>query len=232
MNCSFCFTGTQGLKRSLKTEEIIGQYLKAQEWLLSNRPDDSWISNIVFMGQGEPLHNFESVKAACQIFTSQHGFSIGPQKITVSTSGYKPGLLKWLDRPLGVNLALSLHSTQASIRNELIPINKKYPLDDVLKIIDQIPLQNKQFVTYEYLLVDDLNDSTDDAHQLGELLHLKRALINLIPFNPFPGSKYKRPKLAKIENFKRILDGYKVPTMIRSTKGDQVLAACGQLNTK
>lgn len=232
MNCSFCFTGTQGLKRSLKTEEIIGQYLKAQEWLITHRPDDTWISNIVFMGQGEPLHNFECVQKACLIFTSQHGLSIGPQKITVSTSGFTPGLLKWLAQPLGVNLALSLHSTRTEIRNELIPINKKYPLSDVLKIIDQIPLQNKQFVTYEYLLVNELNDSMDDAHQLGELLKSKRALINLIPFNPFPGSKYKRPKREKIESFKNILNGYKVPTMIRTTKGDQVLAACGQLNTK
>jgi 23S rRNA (adenine2503-C2)-methyltransferase len=232
MKCSFCYTGTQGLKRSLATSEIIGQFLAAYYWLLENRPEDTRISNIVFMGQGEPLHNFESVKEACEIFLSQNGLSIGPQKITVSTSGFLPGLKKWKDNPLGVNLALSLHSTDTKIRNELIPINQKHPLNEVLSLIDEIPLLNKQFVTYEYLLISDLNDSTNDAQSLGELLKNKRALINLIPFNPFPGSKYLRPSDEKVLEFKNILDEFKIPSMIRTTKGDDVLAACGQLNTK
>lgn len=231
MNCSFCFTGTQGLKRSLKTEEIVGQFLIAQDWLLRNRPNDGWISNIVFMGQGEPLHNFEAVAQACQIFLSQYGLSLGPQKITISTSGWLPGLVKWEASPLNVNLALSLHSTKTNIRNTLIPINKKYPLQNVLETIDRIPLQKKQFVTYEYLLIADINDSSEEAMALGELLKSKRALINLIPFNPFPGSKFQRPSITTIQNFKAILDTFKIPTMIRSTKGDQVLAACGQLTS-
>ena len=132
----------------------------------------------------------------------------------------------------GVNLALSLHSPFDFKRNELIPINKKYPLGEVLSYIDQINLQKKQFVTYEYLLIDNFNDSATDAHCVGKLLNNKRAYINLIPFNPFPGSKYKRPSLQKINAFKVILDQYKVPTLIRTTKGDDVLAACGQLNSK
>jgi 23S rRNA (adenine2503-C2)-methyltransferase len=231
MNCSFCFTGTQGLKRNLGTEEIVGQFLGAWKWLRENRPGEERILNIVFMGQGEPLHNFDAVKKACEIFQAQEGTSIGTQKITISTSGYLPGLKRWKDEIPGVNLALSLHSPIDEIRNELIPINRKYPLKEVLEYIDDIPLQKKQFVTYEYLLIDELNDSNDDAHTLGRLLEGKRAYINIIPFNPFPGSKYKRPSLEKIENFKSVLDQYKIPTLVRITKGDDVLAACGQLNT-
>ncbi len=231
MKCSFCFTGTQGLKRNLETSEIIGQFLAAWHWLKLNRPGEEKILNIVFMGQGEPLHNFDPVKAACEIFVSQYGTSIGHQKITISTSGYIPGLARWKDEIPGVNLALSLHSPMEEKRNELIPINRKYPLAEVLDYIDDIPLAKKQFITYEYLLIDNLNDSIEDAMVTGELLKGKRAYINIIPFNPFPGSKYKRPSEKKIASFKTALDTFKIPILVRSTKGDDVLAACGQLNT-
>lgn len=232
MKCSFCFTGTQGLKRNLETSEIVGQYLQAWLWLKRNRPGEERIPNIVFMGQGEPLHNFDAVKKACDIFLSQNGFSIGPQKITISTSGYLPGLKKWGNKMPGVNLALSLHSPFKIKRDELIPINKAFPLDEVLKQIKALPLAKKQFITYEYLLIDHFNDSDEDAHAVGKLLTGKRAYINLIPFNPFPGSKYKRPSIGTVEDFKKVLDTYKIPTLIRTTKGDDVLAACGQLNTQ
>lgn len=231
MKCSFCFTGTQGLKRNLGTSEIIGQYLVAQKWLTENRPQDNIISNIVFMGQGEPLHNFDSVKKACEIFLCNHGSSIGHQKITISTSGFVPGLKRWNEEMPGVNLALSLHSPFTDKRNELIPLNKKYPLSEVMEYIDQIILAKKQFITYEYLLIDNFNDSYEDAIETGKLLEGKSAYINLIPFNPFPGTEYKRSSEEKIKNFKGVLDTFKIPTLIRITKGDKVLAACGQLNT-
>lgn len=231
MNCSFCFTGEQGLKRNLTTSEIVGQFLKAWRWLATNRPGEERILNIVFMGQGEPLHNFDAVKKACEIFLSQHGTSIGVQKITVSTAGYIPGLKRWSQEVPGVNLALSLHSPFEEKRNELIPINKKYPLDEVLAYIDKIPLHKKQFITYEYILIKDFNDSPDDAEKLGMLLAGKSAYINLIPFNSFPGSRYTRPDLDKVEKFKEVLDAFKIPTLIRGAKGDDVLAACGQLNS-
>jgi len=231
MNCSFCFTGTQGLKRSLETSEIVGQFLKAWHWLKENRPGEERILNIVFMGQGEPLHNFDSVKSACEIFVSQYGTSVGYQKITISTAGYIPGLKRWKEEMPRVNLALSLHSTIEEKRNELIPINRKYPLSEVLEYIDNIPLAKKQFITYEYLLIEDFNDSVEDAEAVGKLLQGKNAYINLIPFNPFPGSKYTRPSDEKVSTFKEVLDTYKIPTLIRTTKGDDVLAACGQLNT-
>jgi 23S rRNA (adenine2503-C2)-methyltransferase len=231
MNCSFCFTGEQGLKRNLTTGEIVGQFLQAWRWLANNRPGEERILNVVFMGQGEPLHNFDAVKKACEIFLSQHGTSIGVQKITISTAGYIPGLKRWGEEIPGVNLALSLHSPFAEKRNELIPINKKYPLDEVLTYIDKIPLNKKQFITYEYILIKDFNDSADDAEKLGTILAGKSAYINLIPFNAFPGSRYESPDLAKIEKFKEVLDTFKIPTLIRIAKGDDVLAACGQLNS-
>ena len=231
MKCSFCSTGTQGFKRNLTTDEIVGQYLEVYRWLDLNRPGDGKILNIVFMGQGEPLHNFDAVKKACEIFIDQAGSSVATQKITVSTSGYLPGLKRWLNEMPRVNIALSLHSPIKSKRDELIPINKNYPLQEVLSFIDDIPLRKKQFVIYEYLLIDGLNDTEEDAHETAKLLLGKEAHINLIPFNPFPGAKYKRPSEERLMQFKLVLDTYHIPVLIRTTKGDDVLAACGQLKT-
>lgn len=231
MNCAFCYTGTQGFTRHLKTEEIVGQFLEAQRWLSENRPEDDRILNIVYMGQGEPLHNFDAVKKSSEIFLSQHGFSIAAHKITVSTSGYLPGLQRWRQEMPNVNIALSLHSPFSEKRNKLIPINKKYPLEEVLKLVDEIPTGEKRFVTYEYLLIKGFNDGEEDAEATGQLLKGKKAFINLIPFNPFPGSKFQRPSIEAVEKFKFQLDKFKIPVTIRTTKGDEILAACGQLNT-
>ena len=231
MKCSFCHTGQQGLARNLETREIVGQYLQAWKWLAKNRPGEERILNIVFMGQGEPLHNFDAVKKACEIFVSQHGTSLASQKITVSTCGYLPGLRRWKREMPAVNLALSLHSPFASKRTRLIPVNKAYPLEEVLKEIERLPLAKKQFVTYEYLLIKDYNDGEEDVAALGELLRGKRALVNLIPFNPIPGSEFKRPGREEVEKFKSGLEDYGFPCMIRGTKGDDVMAACGQLNS-
>lgn len=231
MNCSFCFTGTQGLKRNLSTDEIVGQFLKAQSWLTLHRPEDDRILNIVFMGQGEPLHNFDSVKSACEIFLANNGLCLAAAKITISTSGYLPGLKRWKEEMPDVNIALSLHSPITEKRNELIPINRKYPLIEVLQLVDSIPHGKNRFVTYEYLLVKDFNDSEQDAHTTGELLKGKKAYINLIPFNPYPGAKYQRPLDVVVAKFKYILSGYDIPTLVRTTKGDAILAACGQLNS-
>ena len=232
MNCNFCFTGTQGLSRHLRTEEIIGQFLGAQTWLSENRPDDDRILNIVYMGQGEPLHNFDAVKRSAEIFVSQHGLSLAGHKITISTSGYIPGLKRWQQEMPDVNIALSLHSPFNEKRSRVIPINKKYPLEDVLPLVDAIPTGKKRFVTYEYLLLKGFNDSDEDAHATGRLLQGRKALVNLIPFNPFPGAHYERPAHETVIAFKAVLDSYQLPTMIRATKGDEILAACGQLNSR
>ena len=232
MKCSFCFTGTQGLKRHLQTEEIIGQFILADRWLRAERPKAPALKNIVYMGQGEPLHNFDAVKTASEIFLDQHGTSIGVQKITISTAGYLPGLIRWNEEMPGVNIALSLHSPFEEKRNELIPINQRYPLAEILKYLDLIPLKRKQYIIYEYLLIKNFNDNEVDAHATGSLLKGKQAIINLIPFNPFPGSKYERPELEQINSFQKILETYQLPALIRGTKGDDIFAACGQLNTK
>lgn len=232
MKCSFCFTGTQGLSRNLGTEEIIGQLLMAKVWLTKNRPTDDKILNVVFMGQGEPLHNFEAVKKACEIFLSQHGLSMAKNRITISTAGYLPGLERWKQEMPDVNIALSLHSPFKEKRDQLIPINQRYPLEEVLKWVEEIPEGKNRFVIHEYLLAKDFNDSEVDAHATGKLLQGRKAYVNLIPFNPFPGAAYERPDFERVKNFKAILDTYQIPTLIRTTKGDEILAACGQLNTK
>ncbi len=231
MNCAFCYTGTQGLTRSLKSEEIIGQFLAAQTWLTENRSDDDRILNVVFMGQGEPLHNFDHVKAAVEILISQHGLSLADHKITISTSGYLPGLLRWQNEMPSVNIALSMHSPIDEKRSQLIPINKKFPLKDVIPLIEQFPKGKKRFVTYEYLLIRDFNDSEEDALLTAQMLVGTKAFVNLIPFNPFPGTKFQRPTDESIQGFFNIIESYKIPVTLRTTKGDQILAACGQLKS-
>jgi 23S rRNA (adenine2503-C2)-methyltransferase len=231
MGCAFCYTGTQGLKRHLQTEEIVGQFLTARRWLLDHRPQEARILNIVYMGQGEPLHNLEAVAKSARIFMSQHGLSLAGHKITVSTAGFLPGLECWRDFMPDVNPALSLHSPFDEKRDQLIPLNRKYKLAEIIPLIDSIPQGPKRFVTYEYLLLAGFNDGPEDAHATGRLLSGRKAYINLIPFNPFPGSRFARPSMDVVMAFKDVLDGYQIPTLIRSTKGDEILAACGQLHT-
>lgn len=231
MNCAFCYTGTQGFTRNLKTEEIVGQFLAVQTWLSVNRPDDDRILNVVFMGQGEPLHNFDNVKTAVEILISQHGLSLADHKITISTSGYLPGLLRWKEEMPSVNIALSLHSPIDEKRSQLIPINKKFPLKDVIPLIEQFPQGKKRFVTYEYLLIHDFNDSEEDALQTAKLLVGTKAFVNLIPFNPFPGTKWQRPTDERVQKFFDVIESFRIPVTIRTTKGDQILAACGQLKS-
>jgi 23S rRNA (adenine2503-C2)-methyltransferase len=232
MNCSFCYTGKQGFTRHLRTFEIVGQLLAVQKWLTKERPHEDLISNIVFMGQGEPLHNFDNVRDAIKIFISQYGFSLADHKITVSTSGYLPGLERWKSEMPTVNIALSLHTIDNEKRSEIIPLNKKYPVNEVINLVESIPSGKKRFVTYEYLLIDDFNDSESEAKKLGEKLSGTKAFLNLIPFNPIPGSHYRRPSEDKITKFMNVVSQFGFPVTRRSTKGSEILAACGQLNSK
>lgn len=232
MKCSFCHTGLQGLERHLETHEIVGQFLAAERWLKTHRPKDAKIATIVFMGQGEPLHNFENVRRSLEIFISQHGLSLAAEKITISTAGYLPGLVRWRDELPDVNIALSLHSTFKEKRDQLIPINAKFPVEEVLAVVRGIPKTKKRYVIYEYLLARGFNDSEADARALGEALQEGRSFVNIIPFNPFPGARYERPSEKQIQQFKAWLDEYEVPNLVRFTKGDDILAACGQLNSK
>lgn len=233
MACRFCFTGRGGLGRSLETEEILGQYLVVRDWLRTNRQKDSWISNIVFMGQGEPLHNFEVVARAAEIFISQHGLSLGPSKVTLSTSGYLPGLRAWRQRGLQVNPALSLHAVDPDLRSELIPLNKKYPLSEIVEEFHKWRFQPKRFLTIEYLLLKGVNESVNQARDLVRFLKQDMfslpVFLNLIPFNPFPGSGFERPSSQTVVDFFNEVGGQGFPVTLRKTKGDEILAACGQL---
>jgi len=230
MNCDFCYTGTMGLKRNLKAGEIVGQYMYAVNYLRSKKSNEP-LPNIVMMGMGEPLHNFDEVKRALEILTHEKTYALSPRQITLSTVGYLPGLKRWHEMP-PVNLALSLHSPVKEIRDQLIPVNRGYPLPEVMEVLEAVPLHHRQVITYEYLLIKGLTDRDEDAHELAKILLGKKAMINLIPFNPYPGSAYKKPSTEDVIRFKSILVSYKLMTMVRTTKGDEILAACGQLKAK
>lgn len=228
MNCSFCYTGTQGLTRNLSAHEIVGLYLVSYQYFEMITKEKQTKPNIVYMGQGEPLHNFDEVKKATEIFLETFGIELGPRNITLSTAGYLPGILKLKDFPR-INLALSLHSALDSKRNELIPLNIKYPLKDVLKNLEELPRLKRQYIMCEYLMIKEFNDQEEDLLALVEALKDLPAIVNLIPFNPFPGAKYQRPEMSEVEKFQQKLEANDIPAMIRTTKGDEILAACGQL---
>lgn len=227
MNCSFCYTGTQGLKRHLTAGEIVGQYLKAFQWLLQE-DEKALKPNIVFMGQGEPLHNVVEVQKAVEVLIDTKLIGLGRRQMTLSTVGYLPGMKQLKNFPK-INLALSLHSPFDHERNRLIPINLKYPLKDVIEAFDELPRLKKEFMTFEYLVIQNFNMNDEHVEALCELISQRKAMINLIPFNPFPGSKWKRPSAIEIEEFKNKLVAKKLRVMVRTTKGDDILAACGQL---
>lgn len=230
IGCTFCHTATQGLTRHLDSSEVVGQYLAVSKWLHENIGLDERLTNIVYMGQGEPLHNFDNMKKATEIFLDQKGLRIGQRKITLSTSGLAPQIEKLIDFP-SVNLAISLHSPRNEVRSELMPINKAYNLERLFNAINKVPLKANRRITYEYLLIDGLTDTDEDLDLLCKILHRKESKINIIPFNEFPGSKYKRPSDMKVLEFNHRLIDRGFTSTIRMTKGEDILAACGQLKT-
>jgi 23S rRNA (adenine2503-C2)-methyltransferase len=232
VGCTFCHTATQGLKRHLKPSEVVGQYLAVQDFITNVAKSDSKLTNIVYMGQGEPLHNYENMKKATQIFMSERGMNLGQRRITLSTSGLVPAIEKLaIDFP-PVNIAISLHSARNDVRTELMPINKVYDLDRLFTAIKQIPLKAHRRITYEYLLLADINDTLEDVQALAKLLNPKESKINLIPFNDYPDSKYRRPSEEKIMWFLDQMINKGFTCTIRATKGSDILAACGQLKSE
>lgn len=231
IGCTFCHTGTMGLKRHLTPGEIVGQFLAVTLWLKQNVGESERLTNIVYMGQGEPLHNFDNVKKATIIFMEDKGFGLGQRKITLSTSGLAPQIEKLWDFP-PINVAISLHAAHNNIRSELMPINKAHDLERLFKAIRSVPLKAYRRITYEYLLIDGLNDRPEDIEALAELLDKDKSKVNLIPFNEYPDSKFKRPSNAKVIWFQEELlkRGYVCTT--RTTKGQDILAACGQLKSE
>ena len=206
--------------------------MAVQKWLFDHVGVDEKLTNIVYMGQGEPLHNYENMKKATNIFMHERGLGLGQRRITLSTSGLVPAIEKLaIDFP-PVNLAISLHSARNDVRTELMPINKVYDLERLFTAIKKIPLKAHRRITYEYLLADGMNDTMEDVIALSELLNPKESKINLIPFNEFPGSKYKRPSEQKIMWFLDQMIKRGFTCTIRTTKGSDILAACGQLKSE
>jgi 23S rRNA (adenine2503-C2)-methyltransferase len=233
LNCRFCHTGTQRLVRNLTAEEILGQVLTAKDALddwPAPRPDRK-ITNIVLMGMGEPLYNFENVKQAMLIALDGEGLGFSRRRITLSTAGVVP-MIERAGAEIGVNLAISLHATNNEIRDRIVPINRKYPLEELLAACRAYPtLNNARRITFEYVMLRDVNDLDEHAHALAAMLSDIPAKINLIPFNPWPGSAFERSTAARIHNFAGILMDAGYPTPVRTPRGEDILAACGQLKS-
>ena len=237
LTCSFCHTGTQKLVRNLTTAEIIGQVLVARddlgEWPKPGAPKNETrlLSNIVLMGMGEPLYNFDNVRDAMKIAMDPEGISLSRRRITLSTSGVVPEIAKTAQE-IGCQLAISFHATTDEVRDKLVPINKKWNIAELLDALRTYPkVSNSERITFEYVMLKDVNDTDADARRLVKLIKGIPAKINLIPFNEWPGSPYERSDWARIEAFADIIykAGYASP--IRTPRGEDIMAACGQLKS-
>jgi len=243
MDCSFCSTAQQGFNRNLSVAEIVGQVWLAHRELTEAHADGSDdargargrsgarsnITNIVFMGMGEPLANYRNVVPAMRTFLDDLGYDLSRRRVTLSTSGLVPQIYK-LAEECNVALAVSLHAPNDELRNELVPINRKHPIGELLAACwHYIDKQNGRSVTFEYVMLDGVNDKPEHARQLARLLKGRPAKLNLIPFNAFPGTRYRRSSAAAILKFRDILNDHGVIATIRRTRGDDIDAACGQL---
>ena len=231
LNCTFCHTGTQRLVRNLTSQEIVSQIIIAKDSLSEWGQEPRQITNIVMMGMGEPLYNFESVRDGILTMSDDAGLSISKRKITLSTSGIVPKI-KMAGDEIGSMLAISLHATNNDLRNEIVPINKKYPIEELLEACRNYPgLSNSKRITFEYVMLKGVNDSEAEARDLVKLISGIPAKINLIPFNSWPGSSYECSDWEQIEKFGDIVNrgGYASP--IRTPRGEDISAACGQLKS-
>jgi len=237
LTCSFCHTGTQKLVRNLTTAEIVGQVLVARddlgEWPEQGAPKNETrlLSNIVLMGMGEPLYNFDNVRDAMKIAMDPEGISLSRRRITLSTSGIVPEIAKTAQE-IGCQLAISFHATTDEVRDKLVPINKKWNIAELLDALRTYPkVSNSERITFEYVMLKDVNDADADARRLVKLIKGIPAKINLIPFNEWPGSPYERSDWSRIEAFADIIykAGYASP--IRTPRGEDIMAACGQLKS-
>ena len=225
MACDFCLTGKMGLVRNLTAGEIAGQVrVLAAATNLLDHP-----FNVVLMGMGEPLHNYDNTMKALRILHSEHGLAVSPRRVTLSTVGIVPGLERLAREPLMPNLAISLHATTEEQRTQLVPPNRKYPLADILATCRRFPLKNRSRITFEYVLLDGVNDTPEDARRLVKLLSGIKAKVNLIPLNPAPGIPYDRPSDARVDRFAQILADRHITVSVRKSRGRDIRAACGQL---
>jgi 23S rRNA (adenine2503-C2)-methyltransferase len=224
--CAFCASGQQGFIRNLRPSEIVEQVLQINQWLA---PKSEKVSHIVYMGMGEPLKNYESVVKSIDILSHPDFLNISQRRITVSTVGIVEGIRRLAQEGVKVNLVLSLHAPNQHIRKKIIPYARKYPLEEILAAMDEYFQKTKRDVTYEYTLLAGINDHPDHALELAHLLKGKQCTVNLIPYNPVPGIKLKRPDKKTIKEFRSVLYGSHIVNTCRYTKGDDIAAACGQL---
>ncbi|TAJ42445.1 MAG: 23S rRNA (adenine(2503)-C(2))-methyltransferase RlmN [Reyranella sp.] len=235
LTCSFCHTGTQPLVRNLSPAEIVGQFMVARdsygEWPTPTADATRMLSNIVMMGMGEPLYNFDNVVAALKIAMDDQGIALSRRRITLSTSGVVPMIPK-VGEALDVNLAVSLHAVSDEVRDTLVPINKKWPIAELLKACADYPgARNSRRITFEYAMLKGINDSDADARELVRLLTPIHAKVNLIPFNPWPGAPYECSSNNRIHRFAEIVNDGGLSAPVRTPRGRDIQAACGQLKS-
>jgi 23S rRNA (adenine2503-C2)-methyltransferase len=232
LECTFCSTAQQGFNRNLSVSEIIGQVWRVATFIgLSKDTSKRPITNVVMMGMGEPLLNLKNVVPAMDIMLDDFGFGLSKRRVTLSTSGVVPAL-DMLGDQIDVALAISLHAADNELRDVLVPVNKKYPIDEFLASVRRYLAKSKANqgrVTVEYVMLNGINDSTDQAHALARVLSETPCKINLIPFNPYPGSPYTCSSNSRIDRFSKVLMNYGFTTVVRKTRGDDIDAACGQL---
>ena len=229
LNCTFCSTGAQGFNRNLTTGEIIGQVWRAANTLGHERNGRRRITNVVLMGMGEPLLNFEAVAPALSLMRDDLGFGLASKRVTVSTAGMVPGIDKLRDT-VDVALAVSLHAPEDSLREQLVPLNRKYPIAELMAACERyLSDKHKRTVTFEYTLIDGVNDKPEHARALVKLLRRLPSKLNLIPFNPFPGTQYKCSPEPRIRAFQEIVMNGGLIATVRRTRGEDIDAACGQL---
>ena len=224
--CAFCASGKEGLIRNLTAEEIFEQ-VYAIDRALSMKGER--VSHVVFMGMGEPFENYDNVLRAIRLLADPSRLNISQRRITVSTVGVVEGIKRFTDEDLQVNLVLSLHAPTQHIRKKIIPYARKYAIEDILEAMQTYALKSGRDITYEYTIIEGINDLPEHAHELARLLKGHRCAVNLIPYNPVEGLKLKRPEKDVIEEFRHILSGYDIVTTWRYTKGKDIAAACGQL---
>ena len=224
MGCRFCHTARMGFRRNLEPFEVAGQAL----WITDHVSEEQWPRNIVFMGMGEPLANYENLLKSLEILTHDLGLNFSLRRITVSTCGLVPEMLR-LGHHLDVGLAVSLHAPDNETRNQIMPVNRRYDIDRLIRACRDFPLSKRRRITFEYLLLKDVNDSLEHARRLGRLLRGIPAKINLIPFNESPGIPFRRSSEEKMEKFQHALREMNYTVMMRKSKGRDISAACGQL---
>ena len=236
LNCRFCYTGTQMLVRNLEAGEIVAQVMVARDDLDEWEPSSTAgrkVTNIVMMGMGEPLYNFENLKKALHIIMDKEGIQMSRRRITLSTAGVVP-MMQRAGEEIGVNLAVSLHATNDKVRTEIVPLNRKYPLDELLKACQNYPgTHNARRITFEYVMLKGVNDSDDDARALVRLLkkYDLPAKVNLIPFNPWEGAAYECSDSKQIERFSELIFEAGISAPVRTPRGADIMAACGQLKS-